>query len=233
MRSRRRSLLRIGRALGHARTATLAAWTCRFAAQLFSCPPAPCPPAPCAAAPFGPSSTQATVEELNCYFHPDIRVACVPWGHTRSFLSRIYVDTDAGQGFDWQVAQWPYLNNWVGGATITLMGQSGKIVWFTQVGDSNTYTAKYGVQLSLVFDPTNNVYVLSDQYGSTTTFDGTHLNMKSRSDAAGRAGKWDAARFTILKVHSITTTWPVVSTAQNGSGIADSRTVFFDAYARS
>jgi hypothetical protein len=72
----------------------------------------------------------------------------IPWGHTRSFLSRIYVDTDIGQGFDWQVAQWPYLNNWGNGATITLMGQSGKIVWFTQVGDSNTYTAKYGVQLS-------------------------------------------------------------------------------------
>jgi hypothetical protein len=34
-----------------------------------------------------------------------------------------------------------------------------------------------------------------------------------------------------LKVQSITTTWPVVSTAQNGSGVADSRTVFFDAYA--
>jgi hypothetical protein len=69
----------------------------------------------------------------------------IPWGHTRSFLSRIYVDTDVGQGFDWQVAQWPYLNNWGGGATITLMGQAGKVVWFTQAG-TNTYTAKYGVQ---------------------------------------------------------------------------------------
>ncbi|HWB12930.1 MAG TPA: RHS repeat-associated core domain-containing protein, partial [Pirellulales bacterium] len=34
-----------------------------------------------------------------------------------------------------------------------------------------------------------------------------------------------------LKVQSITTTWPVVSAAQNGSGIADSRTFFYDAYA--
>ncbi|HWB14723.1 MAG TPA: RHS repeat-associated core domain-containing protein, partial [Pirellulales bacterium] len=34
-----------------------------------------------------------------------------------------------------------------------------------------------------------------------------------------------------LKVQSITTTWPVVSTDQNGSGIADSLTVFYDTYA--
>ncbi len=31
-------------------------------------------------------------------------------------------------------------------------------------------------------------------------------------------------------MESITTTWPVVSTAQNGSGVADSTTQFFDLY---
>jgi hypothetical protein len=33
-----------------------------------------------------------------------------------------------------------------------------------------------------------------------------------------------------LAVQSITTTWPVVSTAQNGSGMADSTTQYFDLY---
>jgi hypothetical protein len=31
-------------------------------------------------------------------------------------------------------------------------------------------------------------------------------------------------------VQSITTTWPVVGTAQNGSGVADSTTQYFDLY---
>ncbi|HVC99463.1 MAG TPA: hypothetical protein VND64_37700, partial [Pirellulales bacterium] len=33
-----------------------------------------------------------------------------------------------------------------------------------------------------------------------------------------------------LAVQSITTTWPVVSTAQNGSGVAEGKTQFFSLY---
>src|SRR5487761_1119077 len=61
----------------------------------------------------------------------------IPWGHTRSFLSRMYVDADIGQGYDWQVAEWPYLNSYTAGQ-LAFMGQAGKIVWFDQVGGANT-----------------------------------------------------------------------------------------------
>src|SRR5690349_20295276 len=33
----------------------------------------------------------------------------LPWGHTRSFANRLTEDTNAGQGYNWQVAEWPYV----------------------------------------------------------------------------------------------------------------------------
>ena len=32
-----------------------------------------------------------------------------PWGHTRSFASRLSQPTNVGNGFNWQVQEWPYL----------------------------------------------------------------------------------------------------------------------------
>jgi hypothetical protein len=43
--------------------------------------------------------------------------------------------------------------------------------------------------------------------------------------------KMGRSSFHNPEVQSIITTWPVVSTAQNGSGIADSRSMLLDAYA--
>ncbi|MGH9543465.1 MAG: hypothetical protein ACRD2H_16490, partial [Terriglobales bacterium] len=109
------------------------------------------------------------------------------WGHTRSYVSRMYVDGDVGQGFDWQVAEWPYLVAQTDPdgtlATLVLMGHAGKAVWFDVAGDN--FVARFGVQLALVHDAPNRVYRLTDQSGNTTLFDDTTLLFKQRTDAAG------------------------------------------------
>ncbi|MGH7192638.1 MAG: hypothetical protein ACREJM_03785, partial [Candidatus Saccharimonadales bacterium] len=104
------------------------------------------------------------------------------WGHSRSYVSRMYVDGDVGQGFDWQVAEWPYLLT-RGEGGLALMGHACKIAMFDQVGDQ--LVPDFGVQLSLEHDPPNHVYRLTDQSGNTTLFDDSTLLFKQRTDAAG------------------------------------------------
>src|SRR4051812_19014415 len=51
------------------------------------------------------------------------------WGHTRSFASRLSEDTNAGNGYNWQVKEWSYLI-FPTATTVAIMGQANAALWF-------------------------------------------------------------------------------------------------------
>ena len=50
----------------------------------------------------------------------------LPWGHTRSFASRLSCDADTGNGVNWQVAQWSYLVQQDDGSVV-VMGSANNV----------------------------------------------------------------------------------------------------------
>ena len=106
----------------------------------------------------------------------------VPWGHTRSFVSRLSENESVGQGYNWQVAQWPYLVLY-NPASIAVMGQAQGTVWFNWNGTQ--YVPEFDVKMSLDLDTANQVYRLTKSNGSYTEFDEHTGTLVQTVDAAG------------------------------------------------
>jgi hypothetical protein len=51
----------------------------------------------------------------------------VPWGHTRSFASRLTQSTNLGNGVNWQIQQWTYLVVQDSG-TVVVMGDANAVL---------------------------------------------------------------------------------------------------------
>lgn len=66
-----------------------------------------------------------------------------PWGHTRSFSSQLGYNEDFGQGFNWQVAQWPSLKQTSDNSAVLVMGQAGRQLWFDK--SSSGFTPRLGL----------------------------------------------------------------------------------------
>ncbi|MFO0929414.1 MAG: hypothetical protein U0736_20695 [Gemmataceae bacterium] len=104
------------------------------------------------------------------------------WGHTRSFASRLTEPTDAGNGVNWQVQQWPYLVRRDDG-TVVLMGRANAAVWFDPVAGG--FQARFDVRQTLTTDAAAGVYRVSDPDGSSSTFDLATGAFRWRTDPAG------------------------------------------------
>lgn len=94
----------------------------------------------------------------------------LPWGHTRSFASRLErFDSDyVGNGYNWLVAQWPYLLADPAG-TVVVQGTPNTAYYFDTV--DGRFVPRFQVKQSLEFDGTAHLYRLFDLDGTITEFD--------------------------------------------------------------
>ncbi|MES2790054.1 MAG: RHS repeat-associated core domain-containing protein [Planctomycetota bacterium] len=106
----------------------------------------------------------------------------VRWGHTRSFASRMSHSESAGNGFNWQVQEWPYVVTQYDGA-VAVLGRQNTAVYFDKIEDS--YVAQFGIKTTLSLDLATNKYLYTEQNGTVTTFDRFTGGFRKRTDAAG------------------------------------------------
>ncbi len=99
----------------------------------------------------------------------------VPWGHTRSFRPRLDHSETIGQGYNWQVKEWPFLvqgPSGLAGTEITevvIQGESGSSLWFDKV--DGEWVPRFNLKSTLEHDTDNNVYRLTDLKGNVTEYD--------------------------------------------------------------
>ena len=105
-----------------------------------------------------------------------------PWGHTRSFVNRLSNIHTFGNGFNWMVAEWPYLALQVNG-DVVVQGKGIEALWFkkTEAG----YEAELNVKQTLELDDPNNVYKLHDLDGTITEFNQSTGTFKRQTDPGG------------------------------------------------
>ena len=106
----------------------------------------------------------------------------VRWGHTRSFASRMSVSETGGNGFNWQVQEWPYLVMQYSGTVTAFIGPNSA-VWFDKAGSD--YVARFGIRMSLTLDDAASRYRLTDSNGTVTEYDSLTGMFRRRTDAAG------------------------------------------------
>ena len=71
----------------------------------------------------------------------------LPWGHTRSFASRLtkFDSDNLGQGYNWLVQEWPYLIADLTGSVV-VQGEPNTACWFDLV--AGQYTPRFNVKLA-------------------------------------------------------------------------------------
>ena len=104
----------------------------------------------------------------------------VPWGHTRSFASRLSENTNLGNGYNWQIKEWTYLV-FPDDESVVVMGQATQQLWFEQVGGG--YQGKYSIRESLVRD--GDVFRLVMLDGAVTEYNATTGVMQRRISPGG------------------------------------------------
>lgn len=98
----------------------------------------------------------------------------LPWGHERQYSNRLLDDGgtlgsfDAGQGYNWMVAQWPFLARQSDGTVITWRG-AGEVFFFEEY-DFDQFVARYGAHLTLTLDA--GIYTLTGSDGVAWEFNG-------------------------------------------------------------
>lgn len=114
----------------------------------------------------------------------------VPWGHTRSFVSRQSFNTMLGNGYNWNVQQWPYLAKLFSESdgpdtsvtTLVVQGKPSEALWFDK--DGSNWVSRFNVKQSLIHDAGSQVYRLYELDGSVTEFD-DYSGMFRRQTAPG------------------------------------------------
>jgi hypothetical protein len=106
----------------------------------------------------------------------------VPWGHTRSFASRLSISESLGNGYNWQVEEWPYLVRHYDG-TVTVMGRANTAFWFDASGEG--FVGRFGTKQSLIHDDAAEVYRFVNLDGSYIEFDDFTGMFQRHVDAAG------------------------------------------------
>src|SRR4051794_27692964 len=150
-----------------------------------------CGCAGCGAPPTGPACPCATPKSVRYATGEVVAEADdlhaggfgLPWGHTRSFASRLTAATNAGNGYNWQVAEWSYLVIQDTGPVV-VMGRANGVLWFDPAPGGG-FAPRFSVRQTLLLDPADNVYQLIDLDGSVTTYSAATGVFVSRSDPAG------------------------------------------------
>ena len=129
----------------------------------------PAPPRPQAASPYpvryGSGETLLNAKDL------ETGGFGLPWGHLRTYTSRLDESVNVGNGFNWQVAQWPYVVT-NPQQHVAVMGRVGSVLWFQRSGDG--FLPMFDSRESLTWDGVNLVYKLQELDGSITEFDGLY-----------------------------------------------------------
>lgn len=113
----------------------------------------------------------------------------VPWGHTRSFRPRLTHSETIGQGYNWQVKEWPFLVQGPSGLVgteitqVVIQGTSNSSYWFDKV--DGEWVPRFNVKSSLEHDTVNDVYRLTDLKGNITEFDDFTGMFSRRMSPAG------------------------------------------------
>ncbi|MBI3861131.1 MAG: hypothetical protein HY290_04465, partial [Planctomycetia bacterium] len=113
----------------------------------------------------------------------------IPWGHTRSFSSRLTTPVNLGNGWNWQIREWTYLildNLRRGTTSITtavLMGEAGQTVWFDKT--ASIFVPRYGELDSLVLDLNSQAFYHTTTDGITTVYSALTGALLSKQDQAG------------------------------------------------
>ncbi|MEO8497331.1 MAG: hypothetical protein ABI614_19850, partial [Planctomycetota bacterium] len=105
----------------------------------------------------------------------------VPWGHTRSFVSRLSRSESIGNGFNWQIEQWPYLV--IRDDEIVAQGLAGNAYWFDK--DDDGYSPRFSAKKTLIHDAASNVYRFFNRDGSYIEFDVVTGMFRRHLDSAG------------------------------------------------
>ncbi|MBX3452388.1 MAG: hypothetical protein KF777_22720 [Planctomycetaceae bacterium] len=106
-----------------------------------------------------------------------------PWGHTRSFSGRkmlggkLGVPETIGNGYNWEVAEWPFLVldrssggiNPVSVSQIVVQGRAQQAIWFDRSGDS--LVARFGLTHAMEYVAETESFRMTDPEGVVTDFD--------------------------------------------------------------
>ncbi|MBN8627384.1 MAG: hypothetical protein J0M17_18050, partial [Planctomycetes bacterium] len=84
------------------------------------------------------------------------------WGHSRSYNNQMSEDFDYGNGFNWQVKQWPYVVLKGDGSLVVVHIESGSL-WFDDQG-GGTYSGRWGILSTL--DISGDYYVVTSPNGT-------------------------------------------------------------------
>ncbi len=106
----------------------------------------------------------------------------LPWGHTRSFQSRLSVNETIGNGFNWQVQEWPHLAIDQDGS-VAVLGRQNTVVLFDRI--NSNYVARFSLKPTLTLNVTTKRYSYREQNGTITEFDQLTGVFRKRTDAAG------------------------------------------------
>jgi RHS repeat-associated protein len=108
----------------------------------------------------------------------------IPWGHARSFSNQVSPSTNIGNGFNWFVPQWSYLD--IGPSTVVVMQSGSSALWFDLQLDGS-YLGRFNIRPKLRLDAGSGHYVLTDADGSTTEYTATNGSLVGRKTPAGAA----------------------------------------------
>lgn len=106
-----------------------------------------------------------------------------PWGHTRSFAGRQSITENFGNGYNWQVAEWPYLA--IECSVVVAQGRPNYALWFDVDGDD--LVGRFGIKETLELDAVGGVYRLYELDGTVTEFDDETGQFVRQTDPAGNA----------------------------------------------
>jgi len=91
-----------------------------------------------------------------------------PWGHTRRFLNRLSHSEILGNGFNWQIVEWPYLVIKLGG-DVGAFGVAETMIWFDKTNGG--FTARLDLPYTLTLDEQAEEYEVLKPDGTRVYFD--------------------------------------------------------------
>jgi RHS repeat-associated protein len=108
----------------------------------------------------------------------------IPWGHTRTYSNQFPSPVNMGNGWNWQVRDWPYAVLGLNGL-VTIMGEMQNVLWFDLV--SGSYVPRFNVRDSLQLDSANQIYVWTKRDGTVTKFSSVNGGFISQTTPAGNS----------------------------------------------
>ncbi|WP_197441605.1 RHS repeat domain-containing protein, partial [Thalassoglobus neptunius] len=94
-----------------------------------------------------------------------------PWNHTRSYSNQMQETFDRGNGYNWNLNDWPYLvESNLPGNPVIMMGSSYEQYWFHYDSVLDKYVSLYGGLTSLNWDQVNGIVTFVELDGTILKF---------------------------------------------------------------